>query len=83
MGVERLIGLRSTKNHAIALTIPIGAETDDKDKMGLSRWPKNLMQFDRQEGFSPISSRTMEPPAKRDLHPARFFDAAREILEFF
>jgi hypothetical protein len=38
-GVESLIGLRSTKNHAIALTIPIGAETDDKDKMGLSRWP--------------------------------------------
>ena len=53
MGVERLIGLRSTKNHAIALTIPIGAETDDKDKMGRSRWPKNLMPFDRQGGSSP------------------------------
>gem|GEM_PF-4313973 len=32
IGVKRLTGLRSIKNQDMALMIPIGTETDEKDK---------------------------------------------------
>src|ERR1700730_14356067 len=59
-----------------------GAGADENDKQEISRCPCNLMQCDRRDGFSPISSSTMEPPVKSNSHLARFFDAGREILEF-
>jgi len=66
----------------IRRSAPIGTETDETDKQGISLWPCTLMRFERREGFSHILSRTMEPPVKRNSHPARLFDAERELLEF-